>query len=63
MKYQATLSFDILYEKLSPAEKAELREYIQEAVEIWGGQRHPDDWLFYPFKEKSVKVTNLKTVK
>lgn len=21
-------------------------EYIQEAVEVWGGQRHPDDDLF-----------------
>lgn len=25
----------------------ELVEYIKEALDMWGGQRHPDDPLFY----------------
>jgi len=29
--------------------KKELVAYIKEAVEIWGGQKRPDDPLFYPW--------------
>ena len=28
----------------------ELTAYIKEAVEVWGGQRRPDDPLFYPWR-------------
>jgi hypothetical protein len=35
--------------------KRELREFIQVALERWGGQRHPDDHLFCSLK--AVKVT------
>jgi len=28
---------------------AELTAYIREAIELWGGQKRPDDPLFYPW--------------
>lgn len=36
---------------------AEVREYVREAVEVWGGQRHPDDPLFST-EIKDVRVSN-----
>jgi hypothetical protein len=31
---------------LDEEEQTELLRYIHDAVLSWGGQRHPDDWLF-----------------
>lgn len=33
----------------------EIREYAKDALESWGGQRHPDDHLFYQTKVKKMK--------
>lgn len=27
--------------------RREVKAYMKEAIETWGGQRHPDDELFY----------------
>ena len=30
----------------NPVPRGDLRQYVKEAVECWGGQFHPDDPLF-----------------
>lgn len=37
------------------ATKAEIEEFIVEALRTWGGQRHPDDPLFHSLER--VRVT------
>jgi hypothetical protein len=34
----------------------ELHAYVHEAVQIWGGQRHPNDHLFDMHKPVSVRT-------
>jgi len=51
MKRQAKISFDVP----DTVTRAELRAFIVAALETWGGQRHPDDHLFYSLG--NVKVT------
>lgn len=29
-----------------------IKDYVQEAIQLWGGQKHPDDPLFYTTKTK-----------
>lgn len=36
----------------------EMRDYIREAVDMWGGQLHPDDPMFYG--QAPVTVVRLK---
>jgi len=35
---------------------AEAREYIQAALLHWGGQRHPDDHLFYGMRAIKARM-------
>ena len=35
-----------------------VKEYIKDAVDCWGGQRHPDDYLFTANWNNNVKVTS-----
>jgi hypothetical protein len=35
---------------------SEIKEYAQDALENWGGQRHPDDHLFYATKAPKSKM-------
>lgn len=46
--------------KLSQECAIELAEYVAEAIQSWGGQRHPDDWLFSGLNVTSVQVGKLK---
>ena len=50
MKYRCIVTFDAPRMKLG-----DLREYIIDAIETWGGQRHPDDPLFYGTKNVVVR--------
>ena len=34
----------------------EFRAYIREAIEMWGGQRHPEDHLFYESVPKNIRI-------
>jgi hypothetical protein len=34
--------------------RSELREFIKDALESWGGQRHPDDHLFGSLERVAV---------
>ena len=34
----------------------DLLDYVRDAVDCWGGQRHPDDPLFYSNKNTSAQV-------
>lgn len=41
-----TLTFKVTAKVWNSVSEAELREYMQDALDSWGGQRHPDDHLF-----------------
>lgn len=58
-KFTMTVNFELEHEnKLSSFEKSELRIFVMDALECWGGQRHPHDWLFRSLN--NVKVLNLE---
>ncbi len=38
-----------------PVDDRVFNAYAEEAVELWGGQRDPNDELFYPFQRVRVK--------
>jgi ABC-type enterochelin transport system substrate-binding protein len=44
-------------------DKAELTEYIEDALDSWGGQRHPDDHLFNGVKPDVIILTKKKTIR
>lgn len=46
---------EVTFSVKSTVGKAELRAFIQAALETWGGQRHPDDHLFSSLEK--VKIT------
>lgn len=35
---------------------AEIKDYAQDALETWGGQRHPEDHLYYTTKAPMSKM-------
>ena len=35
---------------------ADIKEYVKEAIEMWGGQRHPEDELFYTTKAPKSRM-------
>ena len=51
----AKYRFYVEIDTKDPVLKTVLKEYVQEAVENWGGQFHPDDALF-PSNLKLVTV-------
>lgn len=40
----------------------ELRAYVKDAVEDWGGQRRPDDHLFYTIKDVTIREITVPPV-
>lgn len=42
---------------------AELKAYIKDAVENWGGQKHPEDPLFYPWGEGNFQLPEIQVRK
>lgn len=44
----------ISFKKPAGVQHAELRQFIIEALEIFGGARHPDDPLFHSLKDVRV---------
>src|SRR4030095_2490499 len=54
-KFEVTIRFSIDdINRLKPGDRSELREFIIDALESWGGQRHPDDWLFGSLEHVTV---------
>lgn len=51
MKIKLELSFEVN----EAVELSYVREFIIDALESWGGQRHPDDPLFGSLEKVSVK--------
>lgn len=49
---------EIEFEAPSSVLRTEMREFIIEALECWGGQRHPDDHLFGSLKNVKVRFVN-----
>ena len=49
------MTFSVKLRVPDEATVAEVREYIRDAVETWGGQRHPDDVLF-PSNIRKVSI-------
>ena len=42
--------------------KSYLKEYVREAIDAWGGQRHPEDWMFDNVQKVTVgKIDRQKT--
>ena len=48
----ATIQFDLPEDG---ADDDEVVSFIVEALEIWGGQRHPDDPLFSSLKVRQIR--------
>jgi hypothetical protein len=46
-----------------PPTKAELRGFIQDALESMGGSRHPDDSLFHSLGQVTVKFQKKEPAK
>jgi hypothetical protein len=54
MKRTITVKAQISH--LEDEDLKELAAYCRDALESWGGQRRPDDWLFGGVKVKSVQI-------
>lgn len=54
MLKKVTVSFNLDIPKTVTLK--ELQEYIDEAIEYWGGQRHPDNHLFYKTKPRKLRI-------
>lgn len=58
-KFEVTVRFELDdLGGLSWEDRRELFEFMVDALESWGGQRHPNDWLFGSLEK--VRVLNLK---
>ena len=56
-KLTCQITFDINgTAHMSHVDKTDLRYFIKEALETWGGQRHPDDWLFDSLERVQVSA-------
>lgn len=53
-QYEVTLTFKKIEPNLIGLRR-ELSWFIKEALECWGEQRNPDDWLFDSLEEVVVK--------
>lgn len=55
MKITFTLTLYLKWD----APKRYIAQYIREAVRVWGGQRHPDDYMFGNIKRVTcVRIEN-----
>ncbi len=59
MRYQIIVEFSLPHEIRGSTR--EFREFVEDALESWGGQRHPDDWLFNSLQ--NVKVLGIVEMK
>lgn len=55
MKYQMIVEFSFPYPIRGNTD--EIKVFVKNALEAWGGQRHPDDWLFDSLEH--VKVVSI----
>jgi len=55
-RFTMTIEFEIddVDDNLTRDEWKEVSEFVIEALECWGGQRHPDDWLFGSLEKVAV---------
>ena len=61
-KFEAKITFSIDgVDNLDAYDKRQLREFVIDALETWGGQRHPEDWLFGSLEK--VRMTGIKAVR
>jgi len=61
-RFQVTMTFEIEnVVRLDENDKAELKEFIKDAVESHGGQRRSDDWLFGSLEK--VRLSAIKPMK
>jgi hypothetical protein len=58
----AELSFDLPTYFRSDGSRTELREFIQDALECWGGQRRPEDGPFHSLGQVTVKFKGIERV-
>lgn len=42
--------------ELNQWECKELTDFIEDALTTWGGQRHPEDWLFNSLQVSRIKL-------
>lgn len=56
MKYKMTIHFELDDDDFinDPQERYEVEEFVKDALGSWGGQRHPDDWLFHSLGKVEV---------
>lgn len=40
--------------------KTDVADYVRDAVQCWGGQRHPDDELFDLCRDATVRIIKEK---
>lgn len=61
-RFQTTITFSINdVNELHIGDRTELKKFIVDALETWGGQRRPDDWLFDSLEH--VTLSAIKEVK
>ena len=63
MKYKMTITFELDDDDFTndPQERYEFEDFVKDALESWGGQRHPDDWLFDSLE--NVVVADIKRIR
>lgn len=66
MRFKVTIAFDLDGIDDLPdhreERREELRDYIADALEGWGGQRRPNDWLFGSLEHVDVgSITKVKS--
>ena len=55
-RWRCEISFTIEdVDQLDKDDRDELFAFITDALEAWGGQRHPDDWLFGSLEDVRIK--------
>jgi hypothetical protein len=54
-RFKMEVRFELDASNLTSDEAEELCGFVMDALEAWGGQRHPDDWLFGSLENVHVK--------
>lgn len=61
MKFKTEITFELASLGLTSRQKLELKVFIIDALESWGGQFRPDDWLFDSLENVHVGPFNQET--
>lgn len=59
MKYKMEIEFNFDYKIRGNTE--EFKEFVKDALECWGGQRHPEDWLFSSLDKVKIKKVEVRS--